>query len=205
MKKHLILLLVLAVVAAGGAFSQEAESPKETKSSRSGKHAVMIDIAPLFTGLIVGDGDAGLSCFGLAFAYEYNIASHFSIGPRFGFYAGKQTVYYFSYSYSFLMLSAHGRWYPFSEGIEKLFLDFGLGIYSFNVDVAGFSRHTDLTFDLTMGYKLMFGKMFYIEPSLGYMLSDVDRLSGYGYMEEGIGEGLGLYKWHLGLGIGLRF
>jgi hypothetical protein len=200
MKKHLILLLVLAVVAAGGVFSQETEKPKETKSSQSGKHSVMIDTVPLFTGIIVGEDDIDLSCFGLAFVYEYNLASHFSIGPRFGFYVGKMNTI----SYSFVMLSVHGRWYPFSEGTEKLFLDLGLGVYSHNIDSTYVNRHTDLTFDLAMGYKLMLNRMFYIEPSIGYMLSDVERVLSWGNME-GMGEGLGLYKWHLGLGIGLRF
>jgi hypothetical protein len=46
--------------------------------------------------------------------------------------------------------------------------------------------------------------MFYIEPSLGYMLSDAERFLSFMDME-GMGEGIGLYKWHLGLGIGLRF
>jgi hypothetical protein len=206
MKKDIILLLVLALFVVGGIFSQEKDNSQETEdsqetgSSQSGKHSVMIDTVPLFSGIIAGDSDMGLSCFGLVFVYEYNVKPHFSIGARFGFSTGDMD----NINYSFVMLSAHGRWYPFSEKTEKLFLDVGLGFYNFDIDVTGFDKHTDLTFDLTIGYKLMFNDMFYLEPSLGYMLSDAEMLTSEGGME-GMAEGLGLYKWHIGLGMGLRF
>jgi hypothetical protein len=209
MKKLFILFSVLAVIAAGGAFSQETESTQETessqetKNSRSGKHSLMIDTVPLFSGIIASDDDMGFSCFGLAFVYEYNVASHYSIGARLGFYAGDLS----NTDFSIFMVSLHGRWYPFSEGIEKLFLDVGLGFYSFDVKAVFFTKHTDLTRDLKIGYKLLFNKTFYIEPSIGYMLSDAEMVTQgeEGGGMEGMGEGLGLYKWHIGLGIGWRF
>jgi hypothetical protein len=186
--KKLVLFLVLAAIATGGIFAQEK------------RHSVMIDTVPLFSGIIVSDDDSDLSCFGLAAAYEFNIAPHYSIGARLGFYLGDRT----SIDYSIFMMSAHGRWYPLAEEPEKLFLDVGLGFYSWDVDVPGSGAHTDLTLELKTGWKHMFNSMFYIEPSLGYVLSDIETITGtWGY--QWYGSGMGLYQWHLGLGFGIRF
>jgi hypothetical protein len=74
-EKKFIFILVLVLFADEGVFS------RETGSVQNGKHSVMIDIVPLFSGIIVGDSD--LYCFGLAFIYEYNLVLHYSIGARF--------------------------------------------------------------------------------------------------------------------------
>jgi hypothetical protein len=188
MNKKLVLFSVLALIIAGSIFSQEK------------KHSVMIDTVPLISGIIVNNDDSDLSCFGLAAAYEFNIAPHYSIGARLGFYVGDQA----STDYSIFMMSAHGRWYPLAEGPEKLFLDVGLGFYTWNIDAPGIDTQTDLTFELKAGWKHMFNSMFYIEPSLGYILSDAEAFSSsLGF--QNYATGIGLYQWNLGLGIGIRF
>jgi hypothetical protein len=111
-KKILLGLLILAAVA-GVACAQEG----------AGKAAVNLDLFPLAKGIIWSDSDAENSLVALAPGFEYLIRPHYTIGAAADLYFGKAAdvdIFYFG-------LAAHGRWYPQSAGLDKLFIDVGLG------------------------------------------------------------------------------
>jgi hypothetical protein len=156
-KKIVVGLLVLAI-AAGVLGAQEAP----------GRIAVNLDVFPLFKGIIWSDTDSDNSLFALAPAFEYLISPHFAVGGTIDLYFGEETnvsVFYFG-------LAVHGRWYPMSSGLDKLFIDTGLGFNVFSLDGktapddGGFSG---LTASLKAGYKLMFTPNFFIEPSIAFV------------------------------------
>jgi hypothetical protein len=66
----------------------------------------------------------------------------------------------------------HGRWYPLSSGLDKLFIDAGLGFNVFSYDGETDSKKGGLagiTLTLKAGYKLMFTPKFFIEPSMAFV------------------------------------
>jgi hypothetical protein len=168
MAKRIVLgLLILAVVTG---FLGAQEAPKEAKM------AVSLDLFPLVKGIIWSDIDEDNGMFALAPVFEYLIHPHFTVGGTMDMYFGKASdtnIFYFG-------LAAHGRWYPLSTGLDKLFIDTGLGfnIFAFDgkteSDKGGFAG---LTMSLKAGYKLMFTPNFFVEPSMAFVYAKTSSVS----------------------------
>jgi outer membrane autotransporter protein len=112
--------------------------------------------------------DDGL--FALSPAFEYLVAPHFSVGGVLDLWFGEHSnidIFYFG-------LTAHGRWY-YKPALDGFFLDAGLGFNAFSIDGKAADRDhggfSGLTASLKAGYKLIFGKNFFVEPSMAYVYS----------------------------------
>jgi hypothetical protein len=185
-KKILLGLLILAAVS--GVVCAQG-------TSTSGKMAVSLDLFPLVKGIIWTDNDSAVknSLIALAPGFEYLISPHYTIGAVADLYFGKIhdiDTFYFG-------LTAHGRVYPQSTGLDKLFIDAGLGFNMFSLDGktdpdrGGFSG---LTMSLKLGYKLMFTSSFFAEPSMSFVYAktpEVDSPTPLG--------------WQPGLSLGFAF
>ncbi|MDR2607674.1 MAG: autotransporter outer membrane beta-barrel domain-containing protein [Treponema sp.] len=155
--KKMIYVFLLAVLAA-------------TAFAQTNKIAVGLDTFPLLKGVIYTDFDQDNNLIALSPAFEYLVAPHFSAGGVLDLWFGKASdidILYFG-------LTAHGRWY-YKPGLDGLFLDAGVGFNALSVDGkapdtdhAGFSG---VTASLKAGYKLVFGKHFFVEPSIAYVYS----------------------------------
>jgi hypothetical protein len=179
MVKKGLVVLVLAVIAASGAFAQVGD----------GTMTISLDVAPLFTGFIASDGTKGIESFYFALSpvFEYTIGNY-SFGGRmdlvFGSYT-KKSVTYFG-------LTAIGRWYPLTP-LEKLYLSTELGFNTCSMEDADDALYTGLTFALRTGWKHYIDLIF-LEPSLGYVVSKTN-----GYMP------VASSGWEIGLNIGFAF
>jgi hypothetical protein len=162
MAKRIVLGLLILAAAAGVLGAQEA----------SGKIAISLDTFPLLKGIIWSDNDADNSLVALAPGFEYLVYPHFTVGAATDLYFGEA----WDISFFYFGLAAHGRWYPLSSGLDKLFIDAGLGFNVFALDgetdpdEGGFSG---LTASLKAGYKLMFTRNFFIEPSLAFVYAKI--------------------------------
>jgi hypothetical protein len=151
--KKLCFIMTLALLCAGAAFGQSGK-----------KNALSIDVAPFFRGLVAIDNDPDIGFFGAGLFYERLFGSQYSLGGRLDFIFGKHEnvtevdVNYFAGS-------VHGRVYPLGQGLEKLYLDLGIGYNSIDIDLPGADRE-GLTFALKAGYKHFFNGMIFVEPSL---------------------------------------
>jgi hypothetical protein len=178
-KKTVLGLLVLAS-AAGLLGAQEA------------KMAFGVNAFPLVKGLIWSDADADNSLFALSPGFEFLIAPHFAAGVGGDIYLGEASkidILYFG-------VEAHGRWYPLSEGLDKLFIDAGLGFNSFMLDGELDSDKggmTGITMSLKAGWKVMFGA-FFAEPSMAFVYAKTPLIS--------VPTPAG---WQPGLSIGMTF
>ena len=125
------------------------------------------DTMPLFKGFIWNDSDKKNSLFALSPSFEYLLAPNFSIGAVMDLWFGEASdidIFYFG-------LAAQGRWYPLSEGLDKLFVGTLLGFNVFSYDGktdADKGGMTGLVTGLKAGWKLRFGS-FFVEPSMSYM------------------------------------
>jgi hypothetical protein len=180
-KRILLGLLILAAVS-GVLCAQQA------------KAAVSLDLFPLAKGIIWSDSDRKDSLIALAPGFEYLIRPHFTIGAAADLYFGEALdvdILYFG-------LAAHGRWYPQSAGLDKLFIDAGLGFNMFSLDgetdsdKGGF---TGITISLKTGYKLMFNK-FFVEPSMAFVYAKTPTSASVPVTPLG---------WQPGLSIGMAF
>jgi hypothetical protein len=160
MAKRIVLgLLVLAAVT-GVLSAQEASEPVTVSAS--------LDVFPLAKGIIWSDNDADNAMFALAPSFEYLIHPHFTVGGALDMYFGEASnisIFYFG-------LTVHGRWYPLSPGLDKLFLDAGLGFNAFSPDGETDSKKgsfAGFTMSLKAGYKLMFTPNFFVEPSMAFV------------------------------------
>jgi hypothetical protein len=161
---------MLLAIAAGSVSVQEAFAQQ--------KLAVGLDTMPLFKGLIWSDSDADNSLFAISPSFEYLVAPHFSIGGIVDIWPGTGNdvdVFYFGFA-------AQGRWYPLSNGLDKLFVGAALGFNMLSVDGedpdtehGGFAGPT---VSLRVGWKLLFGSHFFVEPSMGYVYSKVSEFGG---------------------------
>jgi hypothetical protein len=185
MKKEFVfgLLLALAITAV----------PVALGAQESKRMAAGLDTMPLLKGIIWTDSDADDSLFALSPSFEYRVVPHFSVGGTVDLWFGeasKVDIFYFG-------LSVHGRWYPLSEGLDKLFLDAGLGFNSFAVDGETDSQYggfAGVTTGLKAGWKLMMGQMFFVEPSMAYV-----------YSKSSSQEAPTPLGWQAGLSIGMAF
>jgi hypothetical protein len=139
------------------------------EASAQQKLAVGLDAMPLFKGFVWSDSDTDNSLFALSPSFEYLIVPHFSVGVAAEIWPGevsKVDGFYFG-------LAAQGRWYPLSSGLDKLFIGASLGFNMLSSDGKAPDREhngfTGLTAGLKLGWKLMFGPHFFVEPSMGYV------------------------------------
>jgi hypothetical protein len=175
-----VLLLVSSM-----AFAQE-------KTEGGKKNAVTLDLMTLVRGFIASDSDAHTGFFCVSAAYERLVAPHFTIGGELDLYPGK--VY--DEGYFYFGLVGGGRYYPMSEYMEKFFIGASMGISSQAVDGSSAARDGGffgLRIGLRAGYKVMFGKVFFMEPSMAYT-----------YEEIGIPAPLH-HGWQGGLRMGISF
>jgi hypothetical protein len=167
MAKRIALgLLVLAAVT--GVVGAQASS--------SAKMAVSLDTFPLVKGLIWTDSDADNSLFALAPSFEYQLRPHLTVGAAADLYFGKNldtSVLYFG-------IAAHGRWYTQSSGLDKFFIDAGLGFNMFSYDGEFDSDdggYSGFTMSLKAGYKLLFTPKFFVEPSMAFVYAKIPSLA----------------------------
>ena len=199
-KKIALGLLILAAIT-GFLGAQEADSPAQEASapvekkaaSTESKGAISLDLFPLIKGILWSDNDNDISLFALAPVFEFVVHPHFTLGGALDMYFGEHTkvdIFYFG-------LAIHGRWYPLSNGLDKLFVDAGLGINVFALDGetdADKGGMSGITMSLRMGYKLKFNRSFFLEPSMAYVYAKVPG----GDIPTPLG-------WQPGLNIGVAF
>jgi len=158
MTRRIVFCLALVLLVAGSVFAQG----KKLDASVN-KNAITWDIMPLFAGFVESNGDAKTLFFRLAFAYERLIASNFSIGTELDLYPGKL----YDKGYIYFGLAATGRVYTLSERMEKFFIGTNLGFEL--VSRGGTSAGPQI--GLSAGWRQMFGKLFFVEPSMSYTYS----------------------------------
>jgi hypothetical protein len=178
MEKRIILSLLVLAAATGILGAQETpaeqaaadaqETPAVQNAAGAAKGAVSLDLFPLVKGIIWTDSDKDNSMFALAPGFEYLIRTHYTLGLAADLYFGeaaKIDIFYFG-------LAAHGRWYPQSSGLDKFFIDVGLGfnVFSYNGEIDSVNGgFTGITMSLKAGYKLILGPKFFFEPSMAFV------------------------------------
>jgi hypothetical protein len=194
MTKKIVLGLLVVVAVAGFLGAQEAAPAENKAASGETKMAISLDAFPLTKGIIWSDNDADNTMFALVPTFEFLVHPHFTVGGTMDMYFGEasdKSIFYFG-------LAAHGRWYPLSSGLDKLFIDAGLGF-----NVFAFDGETDaekggmagLTMSLKMGYKLKFTRSFFVEPAMAYVYAKTPSIVN-------VPTPLG---WQPGLNIGFAF
>jgi hypothetical protein len=196
MKKN-CLFLALALVCAGAVFGQSGK-----------KNALSVDVAPLFRSLVVThSGNPDTRFFGAGLFYERLLGSRYSLGGRFDFIQGE-----YSNSGSrgetditYLAGSLHGRVYPLSQGLEKLYLDAGIGFNAITIDgPLQKDKEGGMTFALKMGYKQFFNGLIFVEPSIAFVYAE--RISPNINMPSFQGpQDPSPFEWTPGLLIGVSF
>jgi hypothetical protein len=153
--------MTLALLCAGAAFGQTGK-----------KNALGIDAAPALRSLAVRNKETPkIEFLGAGAFYERLLAPHFSLGGRFDFFTGRYDnvieadINYFAFS-------AHGRVYPLSQGMEKLYLDAGVGFNVIKVDTPTGKNSQGMTFALKMGYKHFFNDTIFVEPSIAFVYAE---------------------------------
>jgi len=149
MAKKVLLVLVLAVLAAGGVFAQ-------AEFAEMAKNTITVDLFPLVEGLAIGavgdmiGGGSGLSSsgFGIAAQYERQLTKKLSVAGRF-FYLGGGVGYSASETdpstgvtlntglgidISSFAIEGHARFYPWGK---TFFLDGMLGYAGMSVKFSG--------------------------------------------------------------------
>jgi hypothetical protein len=192
--KKFCFVLTLALLCAGASFGQAGK-----------KNALSIDAVPLARGLVAAHDSPDIGFFGAGLFYERLFGSRYSLGGRLDFFAGEYDNGT-SIDISYFALSAHGRVYPLSQGLAKLYLDLGVGFNTIDIDMPNQKNEGGLTFALKAGYKHFFNNAIFVEPSIAYVYAK--RISD---ARPGIGSGLdGVYDpspfaWTPGLLIGVSF
>jgi len=192
--KKIFCVLLLICAGAGMVFAQEEAKTEEDAAPGIRKNAVSLDAIPLFKGFVASDFDSSSFFFCMAFAYERLLVPHFTVGAELDLYPGKVD----NESYMYFGMAANGRFYPMSEYMEKLFLGAQLGFNVQSVDGKTNSKYggfAGLTVGLEAGYKLLFGKMLFVEPSMSYTYSK-SGVSFFGSTPHNVG-------WQAGLRIGV--
>lgn len=165
--KKIVLVLALIALTSALAMAQQGAETAGAEDGGAAKTALSLDVFPLVKGLIWSDDDKKNVLVALAPVLEFLVAPHFSMGVGADLYAGKAT----DIDITYLGIAAHGRWYPLSTGLDKLFIDAGLGFNAFAVDGKTDSKKggmMGLTISLKAGYKLLLSNL-YLEPSMSYV------------------------------------
>ena len=207
--KKMACVLVLACVIMAGAFAQQkpttapAEPAKPAASSAAPaakvfKNSVGMDVVPFFAGLIdwheLNDVYKYFE-FQFSFSYERLIVSHFSIGGNMDIGFGKWDYEHGKdHDWGYFCINAEGRYYP-TANFDKFFVGAALGFNLFSFD--GKTKEKDggffgLYFAVKTGYKVITSKGFYMEPSLSYILSEVNPLTAQYCNPNGFQVGLRL-------------
>jgi hypothetical protein len=165
------LCIVVFAMLCTGAFSQTAPEQSAEAGAAAGpaKNAVMLDLMPLFKGILMSDGDHDLIFVPFSLAYERQIAPHFSIGPELDLYFGK-----YGKPYMYFSMAMFGRYYPMSPNMEKFFLGAVLGFNVQSIDGKTGNEYGGFAgplLGLRAGYRLLLGKIFFVEPSMAYVYS----------------------------------
>jgi hypothetical protein len=189
MAKKGLLVLIIAVFAAGGAFAQ-------TDFASMAKNTITIDVAPTIVGFAIGKaadfaGEEGFSSsgFGIAGQYERQLSRPLSVAVRGAYlradmkYSDEDSLHSESAKLNFASYSIEGhvRFYPFGD---TFFLDGMAGYANLalalkgSVDVKG---HGTESADLSpsrnyikvggkLGWRISFGRNggFTFEPAIGY-------------------------------------
>ena len=133
--------------------------------------AVGADSMTLLNGIVWSDGDQKNSLFALSPSFEYLLLPNFSVGAMMDLWFGKASdtdIFYFG-------LAAQGRWYPLSEGLDKLFVGtlLGFNVFSYNGETnSKAGGMAGLVTGLKAGWKLMFGSLF-VEPSMAFVYTKI--------------------------------
>lgn len=133
--------------------------------------AVGADSMPLLNGIVWSDGDQKNSLFALSPSFEYLLLPNFSVGAMMDLWFGEASdtnIFYFG-------LAAQGRWYPLSEGLDKLFVGtlLGFNVFSYNGETnSNAGGMAGLVTGLKAGWKLMFGSLF-VEPSMAFVYTKI--------------------------------
>jgi hypothetical protein len=155
--KKFCFFLTLALLCAGVSFGQSGK-----------KNALSVDAAPLLRGFVTSSDDPDSDFFGIGAFYERLIGSRYSLGVQFNYFSGDYD-YGTSIDVNYLALSAHGRVYPLSQGLAKLYLDLGIGFNTIDVDLPNQKEEGGMTFALKAGYKHFFNDFIFVEPSIAYV------------------------------------
>jgi len=192
-------VFAVLLLAGAGVFAQEKSASEAAGAADPGekKNAITLDAMSLFKGFVASDSDSDAFFFCAALAYERLVAPHFTIGAEIDLYPGKVH----NVDYMYFSLLAAGRYYPMSEYMEKFFIGANLGFSSQSIN--GSSDSADggfvgLRIGLRAGYKLMFGQMFFVEPSMSYTYEKTSLASFFGSTPQNNG-------WQGGLRLGVSF
>jgi hypothetical protein len=200
MKKVVLCIMILACVIMGGAFAQQKPAPAAPakpapeEAPRERKNSVALDMFPLFKGFIATNTDDKFIIFIFSTAYERLLVPHFSLG-------GDLDMYFMNFDGTpgfYFGLASEGRYYPVSD-FDKFFVGTALGFNVLSVDGSAKPEEggfVGITASLKTGYKLIIGKIFYMEPSLSWVLSKISIAGSF------IPTPLG---WQGGLRVGFVF
>jgi hypothetical protein len=189
--KKLCFLFMVALLCAGMAFGQSGK-----------KNALSLDMAPLLRGFVAMHDNPDIGFFGLGVFYERLFGSQYSLGGRFDFFIGGYDTGAVEVDISYFAASVHGRVYPLSQGLEKLYLDAGIGFNTIDVDVPGQDNQGGLTFALKAGYKHFFNGMIFVEPSVALVYA---KSISYSWATISGVHDPSPFEWTPGLLIGVSF
>jgi hypothetical protein len=187
--KKMCCIVALALLCAGAVFGQAGA-----------KNALSIDAAPFLRGLVAMSDNPDVGFFGTGLFYERLFGSRFSLGGRFDFFFGGYDNGVTDVDIRYLAASAHGRVYPLAQGLQKWYLDLGIGFNT--IDVGSRNDEGGLTFALKTGYKYFFNDAIFVEPSIALVYAD--NISGAFPSLRGA-QDPSPFGWTPGLLIGLSF
>ena len=179
--KKAILAAVIVTVCAGAAPAQQ-------------KFSISLDVAQFIKGTVWWDTQQENSLIVLVPALEFRSHPRFTWGGVADIYLGTARDTDFWY----VGFTVRGRGYPFSTKQDKLFFDTGLGVNVFSYDGETDAEKGGLfgpMFSLGVGYRLMVGSSFFVEPALSYVYA---KTPGIVYVPTPAG-------WQAGLKVGLVF
>jgi hypothetical protein len=180
MRKRILLGLLILTAVSGFVGAQQM--------------ALSLDTMALVKGIDWTDSDKKNSLIPLAVNFEYLVSPRITVGGGADLYFGREADVKFFY----MNLAAHGRYYGQSTGLDKFFVEAGLGFNmgscngEFDKDKGGFNG---ITGSLKVGYKLMFGK-FFAEPSMAFVYAKSSSWQASVPTPRG---------WQPGLNIGMAF
>ena len=191
-RKQWLCVIVLALLCAGTAFAQAAPAAKEEASGEKKNAISFIDLMPLFKGMLMSDSDADqlYLCF-LTPRYERLIAPHVTVGGEVDLFFGRVAK---DFPYMYFSMAFVGRYYPVAPSMEKFYVGAILGFNAQAIDGKtgkDYGGFAGLFIGVEAGYRAMFGKAFFVEPSIAYIYAK----------NNGLPSPLG---WQPGLRIGLK-
>jgi hypothetical protein len=190
MAKKVLLALIIAVLAAGGAFAQ-------TSFASMAKNTITVDVGPTIAGFAAGPlgsklagivtdniSDISTGGFGIAAQYERQLIRPLSVAGRF-VYGGYDVKFAYKdddmtakpdLNITSLAAEGHVRFYPFGE---TFFADGMVGYARLSTDLSGTVGTTTITtsassnylkYGAKLGWRISFGSNggFTFEPAFGW-------------------------------------